>query len=220
MLRRRVMMAIDKCFNGSLFHFDKSFSAVYKDEYGNVWNNDGSEVPTISTTQKKFGTASLSQNNKARLTINTKLPYQDFTIEAWIYPTATWDDYNWKRIFEIVGGGLFFANAISSDYWGNHLYWKPNGTNIYITAETMPRNSWHHVAIVYNYSTNKAKLYIDGTKQGSEQNVKWNSDKPEYITLGIGDKTTGSQAYVDEFRFSKGQVYTSNFTPSDRPFEK
>ena len=84
----------------------------------------------------------------------------------------------------------------------------------------MPRNSWHHVAIVYNYSTNKAKLYIDGTKQGSEQNVKWNSDKPEYITLGIGDKTTGSQAYVDEFRFSKGQVYTSNFTPSDRPFEK
>lgn len=210
MLRRRLMAkTIDEVV---LFHFDEKFNGVYKDEYGNAFVLSG-YPPDITTFTKKVGARSWKFDNNAKITLDTKLDYQDFTVEAWIRPEANRSAYNWLWMFRVSGSGLGISYAEANKTY-TYAYWQPtntSGNNTYISSSDFKPNEWNHVAIVYNNNTVKAKMYINGVQVGNEKSITWKS-RPTHITLQIGNGSS-SQAYIDEFKFSTGIKYRGNFTP-------
>ncbi len=90
------------------------------------------------------------------------------------------------------------------------------GTTITIPTQP-PTGDWHHYAFTYDAATNQLIHYIDGTAQ------------PQPATAALQALPTGDEAYfilasdglfnrpltglLDEFRVSRGLVYTADFAP-------
>ena len=188
-----------------LMHFNNS-SSVFKDECGHTFKRY-SNYPLYESSIKKFGNGSIRLRGKVYC--NTSLAVSSFTIEAWVYCTS-WEnssDYNWYRLFGSTDESyIFFAQADNSKYYG-----KLNGSNYYFTLN---ENSWNHVAITY--INKQVKYYINGVLQKSVTSTQSFSSLTPYI--GGNDTPYLQPSYIDEFRISKGVLYTSDFTPPTRPF--
>jgi hypothetical protein len=172
----------------------------------------------ISTSVKKFGTGSLKFDGTGdALVIPKSSPFDfgtgDFTIEAWVYPTAT-------------GGVKMIVDSRASDALEAYCF------NIITTEKldfiysssritstgSIAQNAWTHVAVVRSSGT--IKLYINGTVDGS---ATYSSaiNAQQAIAIGGGRSTGGSgvtgyyfNGYIDDLRITKGVArYTSNFTP-------
>jgi len=173
----------------------------------------------VSTGQAKFGTTSAYFDGSGVLSVpaNTAFNFStgDFTIECWLYPTATATVY-------LVG------QAASNDYAPVLLYLtsgRPgiavspsNGTwtiNNYV-ASALTLNTWSHVAAV-RYG-NKWSIYVNGV----ENVIAASTAVTPYVStdpLGIGGEAVGGlnypyYGYIDDLRITRGYArYTANFTP-------
>lgn len=179
----------------------------------------------VSTGQAKFGSTSIyfdGSGDVLSIPANPVFNFGtgDFTIECWLYPTASATVY-------LVG------QAASNDYAPVLLYLtsgRPgiavspsNGTwsiNAYV-ANPLTLNAWSHVAAVR--SGNKWSIYVNGV----ENVLAASSAVTPYIStdpLGIGGEATGVPnypyfGYIDELRITKGYArYTTNFTPPSSAF--
>ena len=177
-----------------------------------------------STTQQKFGTASLALDgtgDAAQVRLGDASRYNvssltgPFTIECWARADDTTNAYMWCNgqytiEFGLNGDNLFLYTAAGAD--GN-----------FFTGGEFTVNTWHHVAIVRD-SSNVIKCYLNGTASGTT----FTNSTAFLATEGIfyigGEWATsasvnhGWDGYIDDFRISKFARYTSNFTPSTEAF--
>ena len=130
----------------------------------------------------------------------------DFTIECWIYPLTTADQFvassasNNIQIFRLNIGG-----AVGSLSWYNGA--TATATNV-ITL-----NTWQHVAISRTGST--VKMFVNGVVVDTTTNTggfEAGCIGKLYVASGFFN------GYVSNFRVVTGTgIYTSNFTPSTTP---
>jgi hypothetical protein len=164
--------------------------------YGSNWSNyfDGSSY--LSTTAASISGA-------------------DFTIEAWVYLTAT---SNSGHLFSF---GTNEPNRFSIYRDNANNKWSlavVNGGSYTITAATNTAiaNTWNHVAFVRSGTTNY--LYVNGVREASNT-ASLNSGTARYMAGNFGISTDNIYGYVSNFRVSTSALYTgTTYTVPTAPF--
>ena len=147
----------------------------------------------------------------------------NFTMEAWIYPTATGNFPVIASQYQNGSGnpGFFWALGPTATPRDVTFYAYHSSGNILLTASNVVvLNTWSHHAVVRNSGT--LKYYINGVEVASTSISNALNDSSALVTIGNGGDTgyltypfTG---YISNLRIVKGTaVYTSSFTPSTTP---
>jgi hypothetical protein len=190
---------------------------------------------TVSTTQSRFGGASLAVNvasvvTTARLTLPASTNFQfglgEFTYECWIYPTAlngTAGSAGYVLDFRLSSSlqpGITLS-GLASGSTGNIIVTGMNTTitNTLITSSvTVNTNNWHHIALTRSGST--VTLWINGTSRGTATNTESLNATGITPTIGRGATSTAQnfRGYIDEVRVSQIARYTATFTPPTSAF--
>jgi hypothetical protein len=147
---------------------------------------------------------------------------QDFTIECWVYLTATPSGQGaqiWGR--QEYGTNSNYVLGVDSS---RRLYvYINNGapTYNYVNTSAMNLNQWYHVALArYGTSSNNNTLYVNGVGQSFTLTTDSSGGSTGVWTIGAdqaGDegRFTG---FISNLRYVKGTaVYTGNFTPPTSP---
>lgn len=179
----------------------------------------------ISGSVGKFGGSALFNANGKRLTVPAGSAFAygtgDFTVEAWVYRTASADGYWFTQTvsgtnYFVCGtsstGRVFFVGAASG-----------GGSGIDGPADTLaPLNEWAHVAIVR--SAGSVTVFCNGVPGSSSSSgpAALNyTDTTRVPTVGryTHADTNRFQGYIDDLRITKGRArYTASFTPPTRAF--
>lgn len=190
------------------------------------WNYYGSTT-VLSNTQKKFGDTSLyipggtTASHGAYLTSSSDFAFGtgDFTIEAWVYFPALPSD---AVLFD-------FRTGSGQDSVAYNDYITVSGSNIKYNlwmggvgsgTINMVVNTWYHIAC--SRASGTFRTFINGT-QDIQNTISKNLSKtdavPKIGTRYSGGGGTALQAYIDDFRITKGVArYTGNFTAPIAPF--
>ena len=142
-----------------------------------------------------------------------------FTIECWL--RIGWGVVNnWHSFLAtesgVPGGGPWgvLINTRSDEY---NIWF--SDADVYWTFD-LPENSWVHLAIVGDGSN--VTCYRNGVacaiKQGTSSYSSINPPVGDPLKIGAADLITDYLGYIDEFRISNIERYTSNFTPSTTSF--
>ena len=169
----------------------------------------------LETDQAKFGSSSLfldGVDDYLSIAANNDFGFgtDDFTIETWVYKTASSGS---ETILDFrAGAGT--DNAVALGVQGLDPYVYIDGAYRIQLSGSITTNAWNHIAYVRNGTT--GTLYVNGTSIGSwTDNTDYGVAKP----LIIGSVYTGTASYwdgyLDEVRISKGVArYNANFVPS------
>lgn len=218
----------------SLNHFNESFN---NDECGIQWTSYAGNgyYPVISPLQKKFGDASLylncgpflrsEQSDKIRFEDN------DFTIDAWLYPTSQVRSTFFSYGLPESGGISYAVDLMYYDMEAN--MWMSTTGNTWdvvnadpggngIGTKQLTLNAWNHVALVRN--STKLSLYVNG-ELSVEATIPADAiaypDSRQGINIGAWDNLSyGYIGYIDEFCIRNYAVWTDDFTPPTQPYEK
>jgi hypothetical protein len=151
----------------------------------------------------------------------------DFTVECWIYPTASP-----SNIGQIIGGHNSGSNADwilalfgSTSYPSTPNYigfYGTNGGTQFFAGSAITFNQWTHVAIVVQSTV--PKIYYNGvlSNTGTASQI---GSLGNATAITIGDDNTGNAnsvftGYISNLRVVKGlAVYTGAFTPSLAPLQ-
>lgn len=201
-----------------LMHFDgANGSTTFTDAVGHAVTRSGTG-PAISTTQSKFGGASVTGFSGAGSYLSTpdaaELRLSDnFTIEFWAYPTSTSD---LMALFK--GPDAAAADVATIEFYNGALYIKPDGasgpTNV---GGSLTANAWHHVAVTKSGSTWTA--YVAGAKVGTLTSSAGFGTVGGALVIGNhGFSSLPFAGYIDELRISSVVRYTVNFTPATTAF--
>ncbi len=169
----------------------------------------------LSTTQKKFGTASLyldGTGDYADVSSNPDFGFGtgDFTIEAFVYPTTTG---TYRTLFDLRTSGGDTGGIILGISDINALYFYFNGNYRIGPVGSVPINTWSHIEL--SRVSGNTRAFINGVQVGSTY-----VDSNNYQTrpFRIGADPSGTFAftgYFDEVRVSKGVGrHSANFTPT------
>ncbi len=179
--------------------------------------------PVISTAQSKFGNGSLRVgsgggglriDSTPTLDMSGKKP---FTFEFWVYLTSGHSS---------AGGILSMRNTAvycplvvkeTTAFIGNGSL---NGWTFLSSHGVVGRNTWSHVALVFD-GTN-VRLYINGNGTFDNPTIS-NGPHPSWPVgdrfLNVGYDVDGiTDGYINDLRISDIAVYTANFTPPTSPF--
>jgi hypothetical protein len=179
-----------------------------------------------STTQHKFGTASLNVDGTSYIATQSNADFGwgtgDFTVEGWIFPTAA-----------IVGGSVIFdfrtttpdtAILVTMTVAGGDV---PAISGITLTVGGVVRitnnnntpalNTWTHIAI--SRTSNVTRMFINGVLQTTTYTDN-NNYPTRPMTIGASYLgTLGFNGFIDEVRNSKGvSRYTTTFTTAVAAF--
>jgi hypothetical protein len=148
----------------------------------------------------------------------------NFTMEAWIYPTATGN-------FPVIASQ--YQTGSTSFFWSlgqntapvsprdvNFYAYHSSGNTLLNASNVVVLNTWSHHAVVRN--SNTIIYYINGVSVATAALSNALNDSSALVTIGNGGDTgyvtypfTG---YISNLRIVKGTaVYTSSFTPSTTP---
>jgi len=158
--------------------------------YSNYFDGTGDYLSTPANSAFVFGTG-------------------DFTIEAWIYRTASGATF--QAIITNWSTGWFFGfnNGILT-------LLKSGGTPVISDSVPSPLNSWNHCCVSRSGST--VRLFVDGVLKSTVTDANDFSGN-NTIYIGITDGTNHAfTGYISNLRVVKGTaVYTSAFTPPTQP---
>lgn len=209
----------------SLLHMDGSNGGTtFTDVMGNTWTRSG---VTTSTTQKKFGTASLLGGAGSAYYLRTHpglmdFRTDDFTIDFWVYMSNT---QNQQYFFDCAldSSNMFFLKI--NDYGGGDTryrgklwwYYTVGASNILALStaqDDLTTGGWRHIALVrYNGSI---YIFIDGVQKASGSCTSLIVPHNGYFHLGYSSTNTSKTlyGYMDEFRITRGTaLWTGAFTP-------
>jgi hypothetical protein len=212
-------------YTTALFHLDgTNGSTTFTEEKGKTVTNTGSV--TVSTAQSKFGGASglfgsgkyLSVPNSADLNMGTG----NFTIEAFIYPTAVGPSYIFQK--DGQSGVNFEQYQLMMDASRQLVAVVSNAAasgaaTTLTSAATVTLNTWSHVAL--ERLGNVFTVYLNGVSVATATvSIDLTSTN---LPLRIGtDRTLASSftGHIDEIRISKGTArYGGAFTPPTAAFD-
>lgn len=200
------------------FLTDSSLNNLTVTAFGNV---------SPSTSVKKFGTgAAYFDGNTNYLSISTSPQFGfgtgDFTIEAWVYPTALQSDIvavvDLRSSVSSNGVGLF----IGASYVPNKIFFYNGSNNTSVITDTeVLLNTWTH--IVGQRKNGEWSVYINGVKDAQIINSLGDVTSSRPCFIGTACDSPGSSrnftGYIDDLRVTKGVArYTSNFTPLTSAF--
>jgi hypothetical protein len=173
----------------------------------------------ISSAQSKFGGSSLSFNGATTTGVtipNTQIPpwgASNWTIEAWIYPTAA------------SQSAMLLSHRLNVSVYGPIVIWLESGVlalyatttgsswNIGASGGTPSANTWSHIAVVRNGNT--FTMYLNGTAVANTSASGALSSTTYPFVIGSG-ATSGYQfsGYMQDVRITSGVArYTTTFTP-------
>ena len=171
---------------------------------------------SISSAEAKFGGASaLFNSSSTYLTASGSQSAMAFTgaftIEMWVYQTAT-----------PSGNGYTIAAVHNGSGWLWQL--KPTYSRFWVNSsvnarfeETLTNNTWHHLAVVREEAAGVVKFYLNGTLKATSGTTPSTMVSNRDLYIGAYRSTSSSQnfqGYIDDFRIVDGAaLYTSNFTP-------
>ena len=225
--------ATDDFFDNVKFlgSFDGSDAATSASDDAGLRTLTFSNGAALSTSVKKFGTASLkidpddNQSNAKVLTDTTSdfaFGTDDFTIEMWFYKTVN----AYGFLFDMRGGGdttntdgLYVAMGGGGN---TELDLSLNKSTILrCNMDAISNDQWHHYAVTK--ASNTYRVFIDGALQGSASNsTNLNQNKPMMIGNYHGNSSGGGfsfNGYIDEVRVTKGTArYTEAFTAPTSAF--
>jgi hypothetical protein len=138
----------------------------------------------------------------------------DFTLEAWVYRTATGG--TWQSVIAQRNGGTSTASQFS---WGIHssgyVYFFAGAHYASTPAGVIGLNRWHHIACTRSGTT--VKQFVDGVEKISGTS----SNNLSYNQLTIAANYTGIEPFtgiISDPRVVFGtSVYNSAFTPPTSP---
>lgn len=143
----------------------------------------------------------------------------NFTIEAWIYPTTTNVERGISNTWQT--GGSWVWKILNTNLL-QLIFTNVSGGGVTFTTTTsgnIAANTWTHLATVR--SNNTITHYINGIADPITANVTgqtmYGFTKPFRVGVSadLGSKFSG---YISNFRFVNGSaVYTGNFTPPRAP---
>lgn len=185
--------------------------------------------PSLSTSQYKFGSASLYldgasaiQTPSAAAAMSVTSPY---TIDCWIYPTSRGVNYG-AGIFDKSNSGPYGEQMWYIDTAGHLVFWRQFTiqTGQVTSTQTIPLNQWTHIALTYDGS--QIKQFINGTLDGSVASAAgWYSSTSQAPTIGyvhvdgFGNTYSYFTGYIDDFRITSGVArYTGSFTAPTQTF--
>lgn len=201
----------------ALLHFD---SGVVTDAAGkHTWVTRGN--PTLNTSNKKFGVASLNTpNGNIALSDGNAFSFSSgvpFTMEAWVYLTA----------YPSVYYGVLFSKWSHGHRTDFYIYITSSGyisfmdsalRDVATSSKTVPLNKWVHIAFSRD-TNNVTKGFIDGESVMSYSGNIFTGSIP-FAIGGSGDGRQASASYlIDEVRISNVCRYYGNFTPPEFAFE-
>jgi len=127
----------------------------------------------------------------------------DFTLEAWIYPTAAWG--TWNGIFSVNNSGAIFFGGLDSGFG-----LRASAVTNIVSSTDPVLNTWTHVAATRSGTT--VRLFYNGVLKDTQTSSQDFSAGNLYIGSSVSSETfTG---YIADARIIKGTaVYTSAFTP-------
>ena len=171
-----------------------------------------------STTQTKFGSASLSfptSSNYATCAdaAELRMGTSDFTIEAWFYPSGGSYPAFYAKGFNSSDGLQFFVG-------NSNCAFRANGTTD-LNAVGISNSAWSHVAFCRQGTTRR--IYINGSQAASDT-LSFDNSSTSTLELGAiptsasGFRYTG---YIDDLRVTKGVCRYPNgttFTPPTAAF--
>ena len=143
----------------------------------------------------------------------------DFTIEAWVYPTSVgsgFGNYIWGDTAS-SGATNTSSTAVlynSSGKFGAYITVAgPTILDMSASSLTTPVNNWYHIALVRNGNT--FSLFVDGVLSNSTTNSNAVLDSSQILTVGRTGAYNGLNfvGYVSNYRIVKGTaLYTNSFT--------
>ena len=168
----------------------------------------------ISTTQSKFGGASMYFDGASSVDGVSEYPYisgtGDFTAEFWVYPSSL-ASYNQILATTSSGG---FGVLINSN--GTISYTQVGVAVLGTSANSVASGVWSHVAVAR--SSGVIKIFVNGNQGYSGSDTTNFSAYP----IKVGRDANASSpytGYVDDLRITKGIArYTQNFTPPQNAY--
>lgn len=150
----------------------------------------------------------------------------DWTIEFWYLPSR---DSGSEGVVLEIGEGPRGGNdhvtqlLLDADRLGFTLINQPSGTRLAIPsrAEALAGEApeWHHLAFVYEASTDQLRHYVDGELQTLPPTGKLAAlpaGPEDYLSVGRdGRWERPLPGRIDELRISDTQVYRDSFTPPE-----
>jgi len=174
----------------------------------------------VSTTQKKYGTASMYFDGTGDYlimpdTLTGKFGTGDFTIEYWDYHGTQGTNYASQvgTLSSGTGAGTWRFGTFGNNtglYFSYH-----NGTSfvdVTFGSGTYNDSTWRHFAISRQSGTLRA--FVNGTQVGTNQTVTQDLNSSNRVVIGAELTTpTYFTGYIDDLRITKGYArYTANFT--------
>ena len=148
---------------------------------------------------------------------------EDFTIEAWIYLTATPDGANARiaSIYHTSGNQRSYMFYVHTDDTLKFNY-ASSGTagsvSTLANSATVPHNQWVHVAVAHEVSSTTLRLFQDGVNVATD-----NSPHTTYYANTSGDFTTGQDftGNISNLHITLGTCkYTADFDPYKLPIDE
>lgn len=135
----------------------------------------------------------------------------DFTIEFWVYPTAS-TRQDW---IDVTTTG---STRTLVYYTGTAIVFYSQPTSIAaITGPAITLNTWIHIAV--SKISGSTKMFVNGTQVGSTYATNQNYGTTNQVFVGKdGGGTTYVSGLISNMRVLKGTgLYSANFTPPTSP---
>jgi len=172
----------------------------------------------ISTAVSRFGGSSMFFDGTGDAfvspnSLNFSFGTGDFTIEAWVYPTA-------RGVYPMIckcavngtwASGWAFSFGYLAPTEDKVQFWI-NGSTILQSTNAVPLNTWSHVAV--SRSGTSLRMFVNGVQEASATNSTAISPTSVF-TVGSDIVTTNYNyfGYIDDLRITRFARYTGAFTP-------
>jgi len=221
-----IIYSADPYFSNVIFlmHMDGVNNGTsFPDEVNHVFSKAGGS-PVTTTAFSKFGGASLSTANGTGYiatpgATSMSSPTGDFTLEAWVYPTAFSGNGSiicGQTLPTLASNGIGLQVVGSGQLFG---YFYTGTTLVSVTSTaSVPLNAWSHVA--YTRTAGSINVWINGVLGASlATSAAVNSVTTQFTTGAGGDGGQPFFGYIDELRYTLGVArYTANFTAPTAAF--
>lgn len=195
--------------------YDTSGSAAFVRRVGNV--SRGTAAPATDLTSVGLGG---SGDYLTAAAPSGQLGVGDFTVEAWVFPTARTGTYPtiWCN-YSTWTTGSFGLFAGHNSYQTKYTVGVDGAFPALISTSDIAYGQWAHLAVVR--SNGVIRLYVNGVSEGGTYTSSAAQNQGNGSSfIGVpGDAVSGNTftGLISNLRVERSARYTTNFTPSRSP---